>query len=60
MPHAPLPTAQIRHTHNLHHQARPPGEMLCPLPLASFRVILFPCKARFLPGFEDRFDEVET
>jgi hypothetical protein len=34
--------------------------MLRSLPFAGFRVILFPCKACFLPAFKDGFDEVEA
>jgi hypothetical protein len=60
MPQAPLPATQIGHPHNLHYQTRPPGEMLGPLPLDSFGVVLLPCKTCFLPRFKNCFDEVEA
>jgi hypothetical protein len=40
---------QIRQRHDLHHQARPAGEMLRPLSGTCFRVILLPCEARLQP-----------
>jgi hypothetical protein len=49
MPNLPLPTTQIWHPHDLDHETRPAREMLRPLPLARFRVILLPCKACLVP-----------
>ncbi|SRR6266536_1893690 len=58
--HRNIPSRQIRHAHNLHYQARPPGEMLRPLALSSLRIILFPSKARLRPIFIDSLDEIKT
>lgn len=58
--HLPLPTAQIWHLHNLHHQARPSREMRSPLALTGLWVILLPCEAGLGPGLVDGFDEVEA
>ena len=57
---ANLPLAQIRHTHDLDHQRRPAGEMLCSLSLAGIRVILLPCESCLLPVLVYVFDEIET
>lgn len=51
---------EIRHAHNLHHQAGPTGEMLRALALARFGVVLLPCKARELPIVEDGPHEIGT
>lgn len=40
---------QIRHIHHLHHQTRPPGEMLRSLALPALGVILLPREAGPLP-----------
>ena len=40
---------QVRHIHNLNHQARPARKMLRPLALSRLRIILFPREARLLP-----------
>ena len=49
---------QIRHCHDLDHQARPAREMLRSLSSASLRVVLLPCEARAFPFVEDVVDEV--
>lgn len=51
---------EIRHAHNLHHQASPTGKMLGPLALARFGVVLLPSKAGDLPFVEDGAYEVGT
>ena len=45
--------AQIRHTHNLHHHARPSREMLRSLALSCLGVVLLPREARSLPIVKD-------
>ncbi len=52
--------AQFIHGHHLHHKTCPAREMLRPLTLASFRVILLPCKSCFLPALVHRLYEVLT
>jgi hypothetical protein len=59
-PNLPLPPTQIRHPHNLDHQARPPRKMLRSLPLASLRIILFPSEPSLRPCFVDCFHEIES
>jgi hypothetical protein len=56
IPHR-LPT-QIRHRHDLDHQARPASKMLRTLALARLRIILLPREARLLPALIHRVDEV--
>ena len=48
----------ITHLHNLHHQTRPPREMLRPLSGSRLGIILFPREAGLLPFGKDVFDEV--
>src|SRR5437667_166861 len=40
---------QVRHSHNLHDQCRPPRKMLRPLPCSGLRIILLPREPRLLP-----------
>lgn len=49
---------EIRHAHNLHHQTGPAREMLGPLALAGFGVVLLPREASTLPFVEDGAHEV--
>ena len=51
-------TGQIIHCHDLDYQARPASEVLCPLALASLRVILLPGKASLLPALVDGVNKV--
>ena len=51
---------QVLHTHNLHHQARPPSKMLRPLPVTGLGIILLPRKPRALPFLKDVVDEILT
>ncbi len=49
---------QIRHSHDLDHQARPAGEVLRPLALARLGVVLFPREARLFPALVYRVDDI--
>lgn len=46
----PNPSLQIRHTHNLNHQARPAREVLRALSLARLRIVLLPREASLFPA----------
>jgi hypothetical protein len=54
----PHPFTQIRHSHDLDHQARPAREVLRTLPLACFWIVLFPCKPSLLPTVIYRIDQI--
>lgn len=47
---------QRLHRHNLHHQARPAGEMLRALTSPRLGVVLLPREARLLPALVDRIN----
>ena len=49
---------QIRHRHNLHHQARPARKMLRSLPGSSLGIILLPRKPCLFPLIENVVYEV--
>lgn len=51
-------TTDIRHGHNLDHQTRPTGKMLCTLSLSRLGVILFPRESRFLPRIVHGIDQI--
>src|SRR5947207_11796682 len=51
---------EVRHNHDVHHQARPAGEMLRALPSTCLRVVLFPCKASLLPLPEHVFYHIRS
>lgn len=53
-----LACRKVGHRHHLHDQAGPAGEMLRPLALASFWVILFPGESGSLPLPEHVFNQV--
>ncbi len=50
--------AQVRHGHELDHQAGPAGKVLRPLALARFGVVLLPCEAGLLPAVVDGVHDV--
>lgn len=52
--------AKIRHAHNLHYQTGPTCEMLGPLALARFGIVLFPREAGALPFIKDSAHKVGT
>lgn len=51
---------QRLHRHNLHHQARPAGEMLGALASARLRIVLLPREARLLPAVVDRINQIRA
>lgn len=53
-----MPFGQIRHRHDLHHQAGPSREMLSPLSCTGLWVVLLPRKSRPLPLVEDVFNQI--
>lgn len=51
---------QRLHRHNLHHQARPAGEMLRALTSTRLRIVLLPREARLLPALVDRINQIRA
>ena len=51
---------EFRHAHDIHNQAGPAGEMLCPLPLAGLGIVLLPRKARPFPLPKHIFNQVDS
>ena len=50
---------EIRHDHDVDHQARPAGKVLCPLSMPRVRIILLPCKTSLLPFAEDVLYQID-
>lgn len=55
-----LPTAQIRHAHDLDHECCPASEVSSSLAFTSFRVVLLPGEVRLNPLIVYGLDEIET
>lgn len=51
---------QRRHSHNLHHQARPSSKVLRALASACLGVVLLPSEARLLPALEYSVDQIRA
>lgn len=55
---AVLSRVKVRHCHQLNCQTGPASEMLCPLTISGFWIILFPCETCLIPRIGYSIDQV--